>query len=337
MRIQFCVVGIVAAPDRMMDWATQDYASTRADSIYVAPDDGGGVLLDEGYDTLGRRRPQIAGLWPREAHLYGAADGTHWGRGRPDEPYAARSAERFTGAPEMFRGGGHGGGHGGHGGGHGGSQNYGGNQNYGGQNYDGHYGGSQNYGWTGAPAGPMRGPPARPWAPQQGWAPGIHMSDRQNLAPIYRTDYDERPAGYNPASWGPFSRLVTQRQLGYNYDGNYGYAGAAPWYTGDAPCASAYLPPDAYTRGWAQNTPWANVPVDAFAGKPGATSDAALGGGALGGGALGGGEMGPAAYLLLVFILFVVISLVLCAACGVKKTSADSLIARPVRTIHEYS
>ena len=214
-----------------MDWSSEDPTSTSADSIYVTPaESDGGIYLDESYNALGRRRATLAQdeMVPREVHV------------------AARMAGRP--APRLAT----------------------------------HWGRDQAMHWnapTYSPAGtddkmyvranrgkrerfegaPQRIEEARVWP---------HLSDRESLGPIYAGDYDERPAGYKPASWEPWSRLkpmamqptempASASPQSPDYNGT-PPTWAAPWAGGPSPVAS--VQPSDFTRGWGQNAPWAAGP-----------------------------------------------------------------------------
>ena len=179
---------------------------------------------------------------------------------------------------------------------------------------------------------------------------GLHMSDRAALTPIYANDYDERPAGYKPESWAPWSRQLptvptpmptSAMPASPNYNGT-PPAWAAPWAGGPSPIVSAQ--PSDFTRGWAQNVPWAAGPpisnVPCAAGPP--SSQESFAGGMYAGGmnagnmiagnmigALSVADLTSQLQLLFLFIIMIILALILRSIERRNYASATPLSARP--------
>jgi hypothetical protein len=239
----------------MQDWSTEDYTRCYGDSLYVAPQDSdAGIYLDEGYDDLGRRRPDPgrarlpAGEYLRDSAYVAPAHATHWSRAQSDHyPAALNTPGCRGGAPPL--------------GGPPPSWAYGPqriaapcrsnardyDQEFYDQRRDLSYNRQaeqqQRASQISASGGSNRGR-------KEGFAGvGFHQSDRGALQPIYSVNWDERPMGYNPNAGPAWARLVP------------GQAHSPV----PAPCASAYpgVPTEVNgmsAQSWAQNTPWNSGP-----------------------------------------------------------------------------
>ena len=224
----------------MQDWSASEDANFSAGEFRLAPDNEGGLYLDEGYDPLGRRRPALAPgeTRPRESAFAPPNLGTHWGRVQAAhwnnganaplrenawEHYnqsgwpVSYAREGFAAAPSDARG--------------------------------------AREGFAAAPsaAAPSSAEPAfkragpgpQAWAHRaigpgpQGWAAvGIHQSDTANLPSVYDVSYDSRPAGYSPEGTGGWARLLPSSMLNEGQN--------VP------PCAGQFKPAD-FPRGDAQD------------------------------------------------------------------------------------
>lgn len=154
----------------MMDWSSPEDANFSSGEFRLAPENNGGLYLDEGYDPLGRRRmaltpgetrPREAGFAPpdRDTH-WGRAEAAHW-RNRQGRAEAAD----WRGDQEAYE--------------------------------------RRPPGWPLSHA--REGFAAAP----RGWASvGIHQSDTANLPGVYGVSYDGRPAGYSPEGAGRWARLL---------------------------------------------------------------------------------------------------------------------------------
>jgi hypothetical protein len=236
----------------MQDWSTEDYTRGYGDSLYVAPQESdSGIYLDEGYDDLGRRRPDPmrarlpAGEYLRDSAYVAPAHATHWSRAQSDHyPAALNTPGCRSGAPPI---------------------------------------GGPPPMWAYGPQ--QMAPPCRTNAREhsqdqqrdlsynrpvemqrrarlnsasgghsagrkEGFAGvGFHQSDREEIKPIYSVNWDERPMGYSPSADPAWARLVP------------GQAHSPV----PAQCASAYPGVPTMVNGmsaqsWAQNTPWSSGP-----------------------------------------------------------------------------
>ena len=201
----------------MQDWSSEDYTRSYGDSLFVPPQDSdAGVYLDEGYDDLGRRRPDVAG-YPPPRH------GTHWERAQAQHWPAALAQPGCAQKAQM-------------------------RPAY--SNSASAYGAPWDPAAAGvyAPGGSSR---------KEGFAgPGFHLSDRGDLGPIYNVNWDERPAGYNPAAGPDWARLTPKRMAPAPYSCGPALGGAGP-YPGVPTRVSLGGGQSMLARDWAQNTPWA--------------------------------------------------------------------------------
>jgi len=237
----------------MQDWSTEDFTRGYGDSLYVAPQDSeAGIYLDEGYDTLGRRRPDPlrarapAGEYLADSKYIAPAHATHWSRAQSDHYPGALNRPGCSVGVRQPPGSVHA---------------------YGPQQikppcdsidpvYDREWG--ETYGQLhdlsysrqvertrqlGASAVP--GDNIR----KEGFNTGFHLTDRSEIRPIYSVNWDERPMGYNPNAGPEWARLVPGQ--------------ARPAVPSN--CAAAYPGVPTHVNGfsaqsWAQNIPWASGP-----------------------------------------------------------------------------
>jgi len=224
----------------MQDWSASEDANFSAGEFRLAPDNEGGLYLDEGYDPLGRRRPALAPreTRPRESAFAPPNLGTHWGR--------VQAAHWNNGANAPLR------------------ESARAPPSQGAAFTRPHWEHYNQSGWpvsyaregfAAAPsaAAPSAAEPAfkragagpQTWAHRaigpgpQGWAAvGIHQSDTANLPSVYGVSYDSRPAGYSPEGAGGWARLLPSSMLNEGQN--------VP------PCAGQFKPAD-FPRGDAQD------------------------------------------------------------------------------------
>ena len=244
----------------MQDWSASEDANFSVGEFRLAPDNEGGIYLDEGYDPLGRRRPALAPgeTRPRESAFAPPNLGTHWGRvqaahwnnganaplresarapsqgaafTRPHWEHYNQSGwpvsyarEGFAAAPSYARGA-----------------------------REGFAAAPSSAAPSSAePAFKRAGPGPQAWAhraigpgPQGRAAVGIHQSDTANLPSVYDVSYDSRPAGYSPEGTGGWARLLPSSMLNEGQN--------VP------PCAGQFKPAD-FPRGDAQDMTAARGP-----------------------------------------------------------------------------
>ena len=199
----------------MQDWSSDDYTRSYGDSLFVPPQDSdAGIYLDEGYDDLGRRRPDAAGYAPpRHSTHWGRAQAQHWPGALAQPGCAPGGRARYSNSVSAY----------------------------------------------GAPWDPAAAGVYQPNgnSRKEGFAgPGFHLSDREALGPIYNVNWDERPAGYNPAAGPDWARLTPNRMAPAPYSCG-PTLGAAPAYPGVPTRVSLGGGKSMSARDWAQNTPWA--------------------------------------------------------------------------------
>ena len=222
----------------MQDWSSEsDYSLSNAGTFYTVPQDNdAGIYLDEGYDPLGRRRPDPmkarapAGEYLQKSGYLAPSHKTHWSRAQASHYPPALAT---PGCPNGI-----------------GLGNY--NTSpvpaYGIQRIQPPCGVQQMQ-----PAHPGSNRPL-PTQTKSGFDTGFHLSSRENIKPIYSVNWDERPMGYNPNAGPEWSRLAPSHQA--NMTGcslpNSTYGSAYP----GVPLQIQNM--DA--QSWAQNTPWAPGP-----------------------------------------------------------------------------
>jgi len=239
----------------MQDWSTEDFTRNYGDSLYVAPQDNdAGIYLDEGYDDLGRRRPDPlrarapAGEYLADSKYIAPAHATHWSRAQSDHypgalnrPGCSAGARRPSGSLRAY-----------------GPQQikppcdstdpaY--DRQWGetyGQLHDLSYNRrverEQQFGALATPGDERQGR-------KEGFDTGFHLTDRGEIRPIYSVNWDERPMGYNPNAGPEWARLVPGQ--------------ARPAVPSN--CAAAYPGVPTQVNGmpaqsWAQNVPWSSGP-----------------------------------------------------------------------------
>ena len=303
----------------MQDWSTEDFTRSYGDTLYVAPQDNdAGIYLDEGYDDLGRRRPDpLRSRAPAGEYLAGAnyvapAHATHWSRAQSDHYPGAlnrpgcskegtrsragsvsaygpqRIAPPCESADPLY------------------DRQWG--ETYGqihDLSYNRRYERAQQIGGEAIPGDDRQGR-------KEGFDTGFHLTDRGEIRPIYSVNWDERPMGYNPNAGPEWARLVPGQ--------------ARPAVPSN--CAAAYPGVPTQVNGmsaqsWAQNVPWASGPPTwpgyggyyAGGGRPtkerfGASPYGDSSGTAMGG-PIGGSITLDQIQLVFLFIILVMLSLIL--------------------------